>query len=67
VHDDVITLGYHRIKFNDPHAIKGGTLEGSEFADTAIMKTLEDMRDLLAQENTETLPVATENAPTAGL
>jgi len=67
VHDDVITLGYHRIKFNDPRATNGGALEGSEFADTAIMKTLEDMRDLLGQENTENLAVATENVPTSGL
>ena len=42
-----------------------GSLDGVEFADTAIMKTLEDMRKLLAQENTELLPAATENLPTA--
>ena len=66
IHDDVITLGNHRIKFNDPHAITRGSLDGSEFADTAIMKTLEDMRKLLAQENTEILPAATENLPTSG-
>ena len=66
IHDDVITLGNHRIKFNDPHATKRGTLEGLEFADTAIMKTLEDMRKLLAQENTELLPTQTENLPTSG-
>jgi len=66
VHDDVITLGHHRIKFNDPHATTRGSLEGVEFADTAIMKTLEDMRKLLAQENTEVLPTQTENMPTSG-
>lgn len=64
VHDDVITLGNHRIKFNDPHATRRGSLEGAAFADTAIMKTLEDMRKLLAQENTEILPAATEKLPT---
>lgn len=64
VHDDVITVGHHRIKFSDPHATTRGTLEGDEFADTAIMKTLEDMRKLLAHENTEVLPAATENVAT---
>jgi len=67
VHDDVITIGHHRIKFNDPHAKTSGALEGMEFADTAIMKTLVDMRKLLAEENTELLPTVTENLPTSGL
>ncbi|MDH3372572.1 MAG: FHA domain-containing protein [Gammaproteobacteria bacterium] len=65
VHNDVITVGHHRIKFNDPYATKRGSLEGVEFADTVIMKTLEDMRRLLAQENTEVLPTQTENLPTS--
>ena len=67
MHDDVITIGNHRIKFNDPHATRRGSLDGNEFADTAIMKTLEDMRSLLAQENTEILPTLTENLPTSGI
>jgi general secretion pathway protein A len=67
IHDDVITLGNHRIKFNDPHATRRGSLDGLEFADTAIMKTLEDMRRLLAQENTEILPAQTEKLPTSGV
>ncbi|MBT8100576.1 MAG: FHA domain-containing protein [Gammaproteobacteria bacterium] len=64
IDDDIITLGQHRIKFKDPHATRRGTLEGVEFADTAIMKTLEDMRNLLARENTEILPAPSENVPT---
>jgi len=64
LHDDVITVGHHRIKFSDPFATTRGTLGGEEFADTAIMKTLEDMRSLLAQENTALLPTATEDLPT---
>jgi type II secretory pathway predicted ATPase ExeA len=64
LHDDVITVGHHKIKFSDPFATKRGTLEGAEFADTAIMKTLEDMRSLLAQENTALLPAASEEQPT---
>jgi len=64
LHDDVITVGHHRIKFSDPFATTRGNLEGEDFADTAIMKTLEDMRSLLAQENTELLPTASEDLPT---
>ena len=64
-HQDIITLGHHRIKFYDPYATSRGTLDGVEFTDTAIMKTLEDMRKLLAQENTEMLPAAgSEDLPT---
>ena len=67
IDSDVITIGHHRIKFCDPHATQRGTLDGDEFADTAIMKSLDDMRKLLAQENTEVLPAPTENLPTSGL
>jgi pSer/pThr/pTyr-binding forkhead associated (FHA) protein len=67
IHDDVISLGHHRVKFVDPHATKRGSLDGMEFADTAIMKTLDDMRKLLAEENTEILPAPTENLPTSGI
>ena len=63
-HDDVITVGHHKIKFHDPFATSRGELDGAEFADTAIMKTLEDMRNLLAQENTALLPTASEDLPT---
>ena len=61
--NDVISLGEHRIKFVDPHATSRGKLDGAEFADTAIMKTLDDMRRLLAQENTEILPAVEEELP----
>ena len=64
LHDDVITVGHHKIKFDDPFATRRHDLDGAEFADTAIMKTLEDMRNLLAQENTELLPAASEDLPT---
>lgn len=65
-HDDVITIGHYRIKFVDPHATERGRLEGVEFADTVVMKTLDDMRRLLAEENTQVLPAVTENLPTSG-
>jgi general secretion pathway protein A len=64
LHDDVITVGHHRIKFSDPFATTRGKLDGDDFADTTIMKTLQDMRSLLAQENTALLPTATEDMPT---
>ena len=62
-HDDVITIGHHKIKFYDPHATSGD-VNTAEFDDTAIMKTLQDMRNLLARENTAMLPTASEDLPT---
>ena len=66
VHDDVISLGNHRIKFSDPRATHRGTLEGEQFTDTTIMKTLEDMRRLLAKENTDILPAASDDSSSSG-
>ncbi|HEY5642802.1 MAG TPA: FHA domain-containing protein [Woeseiaceae bacterium] len=64
IHDDVITVGHHKIKFYDPFSTQCGTVDSPDFADTAIMKTLEDMRTLLARENTALLPVMSEDLPT---
>jgi hypothetical protein len=64
--NDVISLGHYRIKFADAHATHRGSLEGTEFAETAIMKSLDDMRALLARENTDLIPAPTENLPTLG-
>jgi type II secretory pathway predicted ATPase ExeA len=66
IDNDVITVGNHRIKFCDPYAKSRGEVSGSEFTETAIMKTLDDMRNLLAQENTAMLPIPSENLPTYG-
>ena len=66
IDNDIITVGNHRIKFCDPHAKSRDTMTGREFTDTAIMKTLDDMRDLLARENTAMLPIPSENLPTYG-
>ena len=66
VNNDVITIGHHSIKFSDPVATTHGTLDSIEFADTAIMKSLADMRKLLAKENTQLLPTPSENVPTLG-
>jgi type II secretory pathway predicted ATPase ExeA/pSer/pThr/pTyr-binding forkhead associated (FHA) protein len=62
--NDIVTLGNHRIKFCDPHATSAEAMGGNELADTTIMKTLDDMRDLLALETTATLPIQSENLPT---
>ncbi|MDZ7643581.1 MAG: FHA domain-containing protein [Woeseiaceae bacterium] len=55
VHDDVVTVGHHGLKFVDPGARDSQPLEGSSFNDTVIMKSLDDMRRLLARENTQLL------------
>jgi type II secretory pathway predicted ATPase ExeA len=60
-HDDVISIGHHKIKFSDPHARTRNKLDSAESDDTVIMKTLDDMRNLLAQENTTELPVVSED------
>ncbi len=62
-HDDVITIGHHKIKFRDPSAQTLSPLQGSEFTETVIMKTLSDMRNLLAEENTAVLPAVSEELP----
>ncbi len=67
IHDDVITLGHHHLKFDDPHSTQRLSTDSMDIGDTAIMKTLGDMRQLLAQENTELLPAITENLPTSGV
>jgi pSer/pThr/pTyr-binding forkhead associated (FHA) protein len=66
VNGDLITIGHHNIKFSDPQATTRGTLEGTAFADTAILKTLQDMRKLLAQENTELVAVVKDVSTTSG-
>ncbi len=64
VDSDIVTIGHHRIKFVDPDAKTRGSLDGAEIADTAIMKTLEDVRLLLAKGNTATMPTPSEDVPT---
>lgn len=58
VHNDIINLGNHRIKFIDPNAKERASLDGESFDDTVIMKDLSDMRRMLAKENTASLPMA---------
>ena len=65
LHKDVISIGNHGIKFHDPNARDSIKLDGSGFADTVVMKTLRDMRKLLARENTQSLPTPTEESLSA--
>jgi general secretion pathway protein A len=62
LHDDVISIGNHGIKFHDPNARDSIKLDSSGLADTVIMKNMRDMRKLLARENTQSLPIAQSEA-----
>ena len=64
LHNDIVTIGHHRIKFHDPDATSRGSLDGAEFTDTAIMKTLDDMRKLLAKKNASLVVPESEDLPT---
>ncbi len=62
---DIVSVGHFRMKFCDPVASTRAAETEMEIADTAIMKTLEDMRTLLARENTALLPAQdSEQLPT---
>ncbi len=62
---DILSIGHHRLKYVDPYATSREAAEDVNIADTAVMKTLDDMRTLLARENTALLPAATsEQLPT---
>lgn len=64
MHGDVISIGHHRLKFHDPAARSIDSHESLN--DTAIMRSLQDMRRLLARENTALMPVPgdSEDLPT---
>jgi type II secretory pathway predicted ATPase ExeA len=65
LHDDVISIGNHGIKFYDPNARDSIRLDDAGLADTVVMRTLRDMRKLLARENTQSLPIQTEESLSA--
>lgn len=67
VHDDIISVGHHRIKFVDPYAVSRQSSNDDTFTETAIMKSLEDMRNLLAEEDPAMLQSQSENLPTSGI
>ena len=66
IDNDIISVGNHRIKFIDPNAKVRTTLEGTGFSDTVIAKSLEDMRNVLARENTQALPILKESRKSEG-
>ncbi len=66
VHDDVVSIGNHRIKFIDRNATEREELDDERFADTTIMKTLQDMRLLMARQEVERELGRSEKLPTAG-
>ncbi len=64
-HDDVISLGSHRLKFVHPAAERTVELDEAGVADTVIMKTLDDMRRMLKGESTQTMPLQAIEALTS--
>ena len=60
MHNDIISLGNHRLKFVHAAATDVMMHEATGMADTIIMKSLQDMRRMLAHENTQALPVISE-------
>ena len=67
IHDDIISIGHHRIKFVDPYTINRESSNDDAFTETAIMKSLDDMRNLLAEDDTETPLSESEKIPTLSL
>ena len=61
IDDDIILIGNHRIKFCDPNATQRGTLDRIEFAETAIMKTLDEMRIQLLRGDVSISSMRSEN------
>jgi type II secretory pathway predicted ATPase ExeA len=59
MHNDIVSLGHHRIKFVDPAATERAPLQGDSFDETSMMKDLSDLRKELARESTITLPEGT--------
>jgi len=66
VHDDIISLGNHRIKYVDANAKDRSNVEGLNFDDTIMMKDLSGLQKMLASEHTELLPIPQEIGETGG-
>lgn len=65
VNDDVVMIGHHGLKFVDPNARESVPLNGESFNETVIMRSLEDLRRMLARENTELIDVSDEERQAA--
>ncbi len=56
VHNDIVSVGHHRLKFIDPTATERVLPDDEGFEETSMMKDLSDLRKQIARENTITLP-----------
>jgi len=65
LHNDVISIGNHGIKFHDPNARADINVNSRDLADTAVMKTMRDVRNLHAMDNTQSLPIRTDQSLSA--
>ncbi|HEX7060529.1 MAG TPA: FHA domain-containing protein [Woeseiaceae bacterium] len=65
-HEDVVQLGHHRIKFIDPQATERVTPDEAALAETVVMKSLADVRRLLAEERTEAVGAQDSSAAADG-
>lgn len=67
-HDDVISIGNHRVKYLNPAARYGDATEEPGLADTAIMRSLQEVRHLFAVDaaGDDTVLQDTGGAGTAG-
>jgi type II secretory pathway predicted ATPase ExeA len=63
--EDVVTIGDYGLKFVDPDASRRRTVEGISLDDTVIMMTMDDMRKVLARENTALLPTVPQSEESA--
>jgi general secretion pathway protein A len=66
MHNDIISLGNHRLKFVHSAATDVTVHEAAGLADTIIMESLRDMRRMLAQENTQALPIVPHKGALGG-
>ncbi len=51
-HEDVISIGNHRVKYLNPAARYTGADEAAALADTAVMRSLQEVRHLFAVDQT---------------
>ncbi len=66
MHNDIVKLGNHSIKFEFPAATESSQVGAADLADTIIMKNLDDMRRMLAQENTHEMPLDIDELMSSG-
>jgi len=66
MHNDIVKFGNHSIKFEYPAATALSDADGTDLADTIIMKNLDDMRRIFAQENTHEMSLDVDELMTSG-